>query len=336
MREMASVARRWWLGFGLAVALAFVAVGAQAQALRPGERATGDGYRVSLEARQTHATRSEFDEAVFLFAQPVERIVADQLSLSLELRYGLARDLELSAALSVAHRTAAARFAPVVISPEQTLAPVWIELENQGFLDPELGARYRVFEAGPLAFDSSLSVTLPSDDNSAGQTLPKKLPLSTGQASICLAPSLSLGFERLFFALDYALGYHPSAAATYLVRRVDNQSYVNGALSDFFTHDFRLSAAFHANDIATLELSLFGAVEQNPALIEGGQELPFVHELLRYELGASVAAGFRLSRRQSLTLGYDAPFARAWESDPFFPIALPEQGLRITWSLTGS
>lgn len=333
---MASVVRRWWLGWWLAVALDFAGVAARAEPYRPDELASGDAYRVSLEARRTHATRGEFDEAVFLFAQPVDRIVADQQSLALELRYGLARDLELSARLSVARRTASARFARVPISPEQTLPPVWIELENQGLLDPELGLRYRLFEVSALAFDSSFLVTLPSDDNSAGQTLPQKLPLSTGQPSIGLAPRLSLGFERLFFSLDYQLAYHPSAAATYLVRRVDNQSYVNGALSDFFTHDFRLTAALRTSDFAAVELALFGAVEQNPALIQGGQELAFVHELLRYELGASAALRFQLSRRHSLALGYDAPFARAWESDPFFPIALPEQGLHVTWSLTGS
>lgn len=333
---MAGVAWRRSLDWWIALALTFPAATAHAQSFRPDELGASDAYEVSLEGRRTHATRTDFDEALFLFSQPVDRVVADQLSLGLELRYGLTQDLELSAALSIAHRTAAVRLAPVVISPEQTLPPVWLELENQGFLDPELGARYRVFELGALTFDASLGLTLPSDDNSAGQTLPKKLPLSTGQASIRFAPRLALDLQRLFLALDYELGYHPRAAATYLVRRVDNQSYANGALGDFFTHDFRASGTFRASHRVALKLSLFAAVEQNPTVIQHGRELAFVHELLRYELGASAELCFQLSRRNSLTLAYDAPFARAWESDPFFPIALPEQGLRVAWSLSGS
>ena len=333
---MADVARRWSFGWWIGLALSLPAQVAHAQWFQPNELVASDAYAFSLEARRTHATQSAFDEALFLFSQPVDRVIADQLSLGLELRYGLTEDLELSTGLSLAHRTAAVRFAPVVISPEQTLPPVWLELENQGLLDPELGARYRLFAIGALVFDASLGVTLPSDDNSAGQTLPNKLPLSTGQASIRFAPHVAFGFERLLLALDYALAYHPRAAATYLVRRVDNQSYANGALGDFFTHDFRASGSLRASERVALGLSLFAAVEQNPTVIQGGQKLAFVRELLRYELGASAELRFRLSRRNSLSLAYDAPFARAWESDPFFPIALPEQGLRITWSLSGS
>lgn len=332
---MASVVRRWSLGVWVFLGLGLRGPPARAE-LSSDEQPASDAYAVSLEARRTHVTRARFDEALFLVSQRVERIVADQTSLALRLRYALSAELELSAAVSVAHRSAALRLAPVSISPEQTLPPVWLELENQGFLDPELGAHYRVLELRPLAFDASLGVTLPSDDNPAGQTLPAKLPLSTGQPSVAFAPSLSLGFEGVGLALDYELAYHPSAAATYLVRRVDNQSYVNGALGDFFTHELRLSAAMRASERVVLELALFGAVAQNPTLIERGQKLPFMHELLRYELGASAGARFRLSRWQSLELAYDVPFARAWESDPFFPIALPEQGLRLTWSLSGS
>jgi hypothetical protein len=336
MREMASVARRWTHAVWSALAFALSGTEARAEPFRPGELTTSDAYMVSLEARQTHVTRTEFDEALFLVSQPVDRIVANQLSLTLSLRYALDEDLELSAALAVAHRTAALRFSPVVISPEQTLPPVWLELENRGFLDPELGARYRLLKLGPFAFHAGVFGTLPGDDNPSGQTLPSKLPLSTGQASIRFAPSLSLGFEQLFFRFDYALGYHPRAAATYLVRRVDNQSYANGALGEFFTHDFRVTAALRASAQVTLELAAFGAVEQNPAVIEAGRTLPFVYELLRYELGASARVRFRLSRRHALGLAYDAPFARAWESDPFFPIALPAQGLNVSWSLSGS
>jgi hypothetical protein len=320
----------------IALASGLAGTEAHAEPFRPGELGKNDAYALSVEARRTHVTRTEFDEALFLVSQPVDRIVADQLSLSLALRYALFRDLELSAALSVAHRTAALRFAPVRISPEQTLSPVWLELENQGFLDPELGARYRVFELGPLAFDARVAATLPSDDNPGGQTLPSKLPLSTGQASVRFAPSLSFGFEQLHLRFDYELGYHPSAAVTYLVRRVDNQSYVNGALGDFFTHDFRLTAALRASELVTLELAAFGAVAQSPTLIQGLQELAFVYELLRHELGASASVRFRLSHRSALGITYDAPLVRAWESDPFFPIALPEQGLCLTWSLSGS
>jgi hypothetical protein len=333
---MASVARRWTQAVWSALAFALTGTEARAEPFRPGELTTSDAYMVSLEARQTHVTRTEFDEALFLVSQPVDHIVANQLSLALSLRYALDEDLELSAALSVAHRTAALRFAPVRISPEQTLPPVWLELENQGFLDPELGARYRVLELGRFAFHAGVTGTLPGDDNPSGQTLPSKLPLSTGQASIRFTPSLSLGFERLFLGFDYALGYHPRAAATYLVRRVDNQSYVNGALGDFFTHDFRLTAVLRASARVTLELAAFGAVEQSPTLIEAGQRFAFVYELLRYELGASAGARFQLSRRHTLGIAYDAPFARAWESDPFFPIALPAQGLHLSWSLSGS
>src|SRR5688572_24139940 len=291
---MASVAWRWTHAVWIALAIGLAGTEARGDPFRPGELTTSDAYVVSLQARQTHVTRTEFDEALFLVSQPVDHIVAHQLSLALSLRYALAEDLELSAALSVAHRTAALRFSPVVISPEQTLPRVWLELENQGFLDPELGARYRLLELGPFAFHAGVFGTLPGDDNPAGQTLPSKLPLSTGQASIRFAPSLSLAFERLFLGFDYALGYHPRAAATYLIPRVDNQGYANGGLGDFFTHDFRVTAALRASEQVTLELAVFGAVEQNPTLIEGGRKLAFMYELLRYELGASASVRFQL------------------------------------------
>lgn len=318
-----------------ALSLAVMTMRAAAEPLARGSL-EHDGYRLSVETRQSHVTGKHFSEPLLLFQQPVERISADQLQLELGMRFALSDDFELSATLSGAHRRAAVRLAPIVVSPEQTLPATWLELENFGLLDPKLGAFYRVFTLGPSAFGVGANVTLPTDDNPASHTLPKKLPLSTGQASASLAPAFSLIFERLKFALDYELAYHPTAAATYLVRRLENQSYVNGALGDFFTHHFRLAAAFRATDLVTLELSPFGSIEQNPTLIDRGQRLPFVHELLRYQLGVGARVQLRLSRRVALELSYELPFLRAWEADPFFPIVLPEQGFGVAWRLSGS
>jgi hypothetical protein len=329
------VVRRWSLTVWSAFSLAIVAAPAAAEPLAP-DSLEHDGYRLSLETRQSHVTGRHFSEPLLLFQQPVERISVDQLKLALGVRFALSDDFELSATLSVAHRRAAVRLAPIVLSPEQTLPATWLELENFGFLDAKLGAFYRVFELGPSAFGVGANVTLPTDDNPASHTLPKKVPLSTGQARASLAPTISLAFERFHFTFDYELAYHPTAAATYLVRRIENQSYVNGALGDFFTHDFRLVAAFRASELVTLELSPFGAIEQNPTLIDRGQKLPFVYRLLRYELGASARVRLRLSRRHALTLSYEQPFLRDWEADPFFPIVLPEQGFGVAWRLSGS
>ncbi len=326
---------RWWLTVWSALSLACVTARAAAQPLAS-HAFEHDGYSLSLETRQSHVTGKHFSEPLLLFQQPVERISADQLKLSVEMRFAISDAFELSATLSIAHRRAAVRLAPILVSPEQTLPASWLELENSGFLDPRLGAFYRVFELGPTAFGVGTGVTLPTDDNPASHALPKKLPLSTGQASASLAPEFSLTFERLQITLGYELAYHPTAAATYLVRRLENQSYANGALGDFFTHDLRLVASFRASELVTLELSPSGSIEQNPSLIDRGQRLPFVSELLRYELGVEARVRLRLSRRHALELSYEQPFLRDWEADPFFPIALPEQGFGVAWRLSGS
>jgi hypothetical protein len=326
---------RRWLTVWSALSLACVTAQAAAQPL-PSGSLQHDGYSLSIETRQSHVTGKHFSEPLLLFQQPVERISADQLKLELGMRFAISDDFELSATLSLAHRRAAVRLGPIVVSPEQTLSASWLELDNFGLLDPKLGAFYRVFELGPSAFRVGANVTLPTDDNPASHGLPKKLPLSTGQASASLAPEFSLAFERLHFTLGYELAYHPTAAATYLVRRLENQSYVNGALGDFFTHDLRLVASFRASDLVTLQLSPSASIQQNPSLIDRGQRLPFVYELLRYELGLRAGVRLRLSRRHALELSYEQPFLRDWEADPFFPIALPEQGFGVAWRLSGS
>lgn len=197
---------------------------------------------VGLESRIAYARRSDFRYPVFLFQQPVEQILARELRTELDFRFRLFPALYAQFIVPYSWRQADVLFAPVAISSDQVLSEHWLDLENHGLADASVGLVVRAYAARGFTAQLHAGVVIPRDDNPGSNTVPTRLPLSTGQTEFYLEPLLGVSLGAVSLGARYRLGVHPGNVATYLIRKIDVQSYAAGALGPFLTHEFELRA----------------------------------------------------------------------------------------------
>jgi hypothetical protein len=297
-------------------------------------QAPRDGYSVSLEAYEHYATRRDFTSPVFLFQQPVEEIRAHELGLRLNLELELLLGLGLGVELPFVHRRAAVRYAPALISLDESTPATTHELSGTGISDPALSLRYRLLAREALALTLALGVRFPGDDNPGAAFVPERLPLGTGQREWFLEAALGTTFELLKVELDYHFGYHPGDAATYLVRQIGGSQIASGVLGDFFSHRAKLRLIALPKGRFSVEVAPSFSIDENPPLVEQDRELAFLSERARYEVGLEGRLHLRLGRGHALELFYEHTFLDAHEEDPFFPIVIPARGFGIGWRVT--
>jgi hypothetical protein len=288
------------------------------------------GYQVSLETRIHHAERTDFTRPVFLFNQRLDRVLVREWLTTLDFRMGLFPGLTLDAKLPVSWRQADVRFAPVAVSPDQVLPPVWRDLSSVGPTDTQVGFEYQ-FLREPFDLHLHAGTAIPGSDNPGSNTVASELPLSTGQTEIFLEASASTETQRFVLHGDYRIGYRPATAVAYLVRQVGNQSYASGALGDNFGHRLTLALSWRLDERFSFRLRPEWTIEENPGVIDHGIEFLVMPERLRHELALEGRFTIRIDEHNAFEAFYQHLFLRAWEKDPFFPIVVPERGFGIAW-----
>jgi hypothetical protein len=322
---------------GVLVALVLSLVAAAARA-RP---ATADcserpcSYAVSFELTERFATRRDFARPIFLVQHPIDELRAHELALKLDVWLALLLGFGLEFRLPVLTRHAAVHYAPVLVSLDQTAKGSWHEMSATGLGDPSVVLDYRLIDEPWLAGTAGLGVRIPEDDNPGNAVVPDRVPLSTGQREWFLEAELAAWFEPVSLELAYHLAYHPGDAASYLVRHVGPNQVASGVLGDFWSHELALDAGIGKRSRFWAELTPRLKIEENPPLVQGGQELTFLPERGRLELGVRASFGARLSASHSLELFGETPLTRSFERDPFFPIAMPARGFGVVLRMSG-
>jgi hypothetical protein len=302
-------------------------------ATMPGARR--DGYAVSIAAYEHYATRTDFTNPVFLFQQPVEEVRVQELGLRLKLELDLVLGLGLEVELPFVYRRATVRYAPVWISLDERTPVTYRELSAAGMADPALAVRYRLLARETCGATVAVGVRVPVDDNPGSGTAPEQLPLGTGQREWFLHAALAATFEPFRFELDYHFGYHPGDASTYLVRQIGGNQIASGVLGDFVGQRAEFGVTVLPNAPFSIELAPSFRVDENPLLIQQGEEYAVTRERVRYELGLAGRLHARLGRAHRLELFYEQPLLAGYDEDPFFPIAVPAQGFGLAWRVTG-
>ena len=110
------------------------------------------------------------------------------------------------------------------------------------------------------------------------------------------------------------------------------QSFASGALDFFFEHrvDGDLSIALF--DPVRLELGVDYLRADQPQILARGRAFGFLPEAFRWTVGAELGLRFGLTRAHEIELRYRHLFREIWYEDPFFPIAVPNRGLTLTWT----
>jgi hypothetical protein len=208
-------------------------------------------------------------------------------------------------------------------------------LSSAALADPTLAAGYRLRLTCALSLATELGTRVALDDSPGDNTFPTRLPPSTGQSRYfaSLAPTLTL--PRLQAQLGYRLAYHPGSAASYLVRVVGNQSYASGAIEPFLDHRLWARVELSLLQGASAYLSPFWQITEQPRLTQRGPPLALSTLSHREELGLALGLSLSLTDASRLELAYTHLFLQAWRRDPFFPIAIPEQGLTVRYRVWG-
>jgi hypothetical protein len=319
---------------GLVVGLALLGSARRAAAdsrVYPARREAPElGYRVSLESRINHAERNDFSRLVFMFNQPVDRIVVRELSTTLDFRLTLFEGLSLDAKLPFSWRQADVRFQPVVVSLDEVLPPAWRDLDRVGLADSEVGLEYGLLDE-PLDLHLHAGTVIPGSDNPGSSTVATQLPLSTGQTEVFAELSALLESGRWALGGGYRLGYRPRAAVAYLVRQVGTQSYASGALGDHFMHHLTAGLSMRLDRRFSFRLGSEWSIAENPGVVDHGVEYLVMPEKLRHELGVEGRFTLRIDEHNAFEAFYEHLFLRSWDKDPFFPIVIPEHGFGIAW-----
>lgn len=325
-----SKARAWGFVVGLAYTSSVELASADERVFPIRQDPPDLGYSVSLESRLNHVHRSDFSRPVFMFNQPLDRVVVRELSTTLDFRLGLFPGLTLDALLPVSWRQADVRFAPVMVSVDDVLPPVWRDLSGFGLSDSEVGLEYQVLEK-PVEFHVHAGTVIPGSDNPGSNTVATQLPLSTGQPQVFVEGSASLQARRFALSCDYRVSYHIPSAVAYLVREVNNQSYASGALGDYWAHRVRVGVKLELDPRFSFQLTPEWTIEENPGVIDHGVEYLFLRERVRHELGLEGRFTIRIDEHNAFEAFYKHLFLRSWDLDPFFPIVIPEHGFGIAW-----
>lgn len=287
-------------------------------------------YEVTLAVSARAATRDDFSRQIFLLQQPLRRLQVRELRYTLGLHVDVTPALYLRAELPITQRHLQATIAELVVSADEVVPPLERELSGFGLADPTLAIGYRPL-AGELSFDVELAAVVAIQDNPASNTFPRQLPLSTGQSEYFGALGPRLQLDGLTAAITYRLGLFPGSPATYLVRRIGNQSYASGALAHFFEHTLRGELAVELFEPVWLELAGDYRQTDQPQIVVDGKGFGFLPETHRWTVGGELGLRFGVARAHDIELRYRHLFREDWYEDPFFPIAIPDRGLTLTW-----
>ena len=289
------------------------------------------GYELRLSVAYYTAERSDYRQLVFLVAQPVQRITSYELRSELDFRLSISKQLALQAVLPVTVRAADVELQNVVVARSQALPGQTLELRGAGVADPTLALGYRVLELEMFRVQLDLGTRVPLDDNPGSPILPERLPLGTGQNQLFVGAGGGLRAGRFELSLGYRFEYHPGSTATYLVRQIGTQGYTSGALDSFLAHRVSAAVSYALDSVWSAQLAPDFRADEQPLLVERDSTTQFLPDQYRYELLFSASIEARFDPHNALRLRYSQPLLHGWDEDPFFPISIPEQGVRLTW-----
>lgn len=293
------------------------------------------GYELRISADYHDVRREDFSRPQFLFSQKLEQLRVRQGLLQFDLRFSITPAIAVQLVLPWVVRGADVRTAGLQVSETQRLPPRDLNLTSWGLADPRLVAGYRMFRLKPWAAYAEVGTSVPIDDNPGSSVLPTRVPLSTGQRVWFVSAGATLD-QPIAASLAYRFSYFPGEHATYLIRRVANQSFTSGALAAFTQHRIDGAAELSLTRMFSLRLAPSLTFSEVPLLVERVGTRQLLRELWYAELDLNAAIRMRLGAAQTLELHLALPLLRASDIDPFFPIAVPAQGLGITWSVAGS
>ncbi|MDH5675840.1 MAG: hypothetical protein OEZ06_27190 [Myxococcales bacterium] len=316
----------------LAACLALVVIAAAGLA-RAQSEPKAPRYQVGIHSAFHYAARDDFEYPVYLFQQRLQRLVASELRAKLQLGVSITPRLSFEVGLPLAYRHALVTLDWVVISPEQALGPLEHSLSGFGLADPSLAFGYRVAEFGAWSFSGRFGSVIGLDDNPASNTFPRRMPLSTGQSQVFASGRLALALGAVEAALDYRFAYFVGSAATYLVRRVGNQSYASGGFGDFLGHRLELQTRIGLTKSLSLLLLPRAEVSEVPRLMQQSERIEVFDFRFLYELYAAAGIELELASEHHLQLRASLPLFQAFQSDPFFPLRMPERGLSLIWEV---
>lgn len=293
------------------------------------------GYDVRLHASYFAATRRDFAAPVFLFGQPVARIEAQELRIALDMRLALSSHLAVQAVVPISTRFASVRLRDVLISQRQLLEGAELELSNVGIADSVLTAAYRVFRSERWALYGEASGVISLGDNSGGLTVPRYLPIGTGQSALRLGAGASLDAGSVRGSAAFRFDYYPGNAAAYLVRRVGTQGYTSGSLDSRTGYHVSAQGTYAFSAALDARLSARWSAVELPRLVTREGSVRFLSGDLLQEVDLGVELRWQFDPQQSLGIELRTPLLASHDRDPFFPIAMPERGLGLTWQATG-
>ena len=292
------------------------------------------GYELRLSLRYNDIERTDFDTPVFLMPQPARRIEARELRLVFDLRASVTRALALQAIVPLSLRAVDVELEGLLVSVDEQLARRTLELSSWGLSDPELGVAYRFLQSAAFGAYGDAGVGIPLDDNPGAWTLPERVPLGTGQARFYLGIGASLQHDALGASLAYRFAYSPGYTATYLIRR-NAQGFTNGSLAASTAHRVTAMLGYAITRAFSLHLTPEWVMREQPLLVERDATVAFLSERWLHEIAIEAALRLHLDEHHLLELGYRHLLLEAFNQDPFFPIAIPERGVGLSWHVTG-
>jgi hypothetical protein len=294
------------------------------------------GYELRTRLSYSVASRTDFEAPVFLFAQPPRTLDAYEVRGELDLRVGIAKELALQAVVPIVYRSVETTLDAVVLSSSQVLEPASFTLDGFGLGDATLGVALRFVQSDEVNAFVDLGTLLPLDDNPGATTLPRRIPAGAGQSALFMGLGASLSLGKLDATLSYRLAYAPGDNATYLVRRVGNQGYTNGALAPFLTHQVTAQLAYTATPLLQLILRPDYRYAEQPDLVARRGVIAVPGPDGRHEVGVEVCLRFTLNDHHRITLGNRYTLLESHADDPFYPLVIPQRGPSITWQVTGN
>jgi hypothetical protein len=292
------------------------------------------GYELRVSAAYHDVERTDMSRPIFLYAQPLERVRARELVVSLELRLSITPNLAVQLVLPWLVRSVDARTIGLQVNRDRELAPRTLELSSWGLGDPLLALAYRLFHERPWGAYAELGATIPIDDNSGSAVLPARAPLSTGQHELFLGAGATL--ERpIALSLSYRFSFCPGEHAAYLIRRTGTQSYTSGAFAAYMRQRVQASAELSLSRLFSVLVAPAWTMTEVPFLVDRNVRRRVVSDSLIHELDLGAAVRVQLDRHR-IELRYTVPLVTSYDIDPFFPIEVPKGGIGVAWQLTGS
>ena len=292
------------------------------------------GVEVRVSPSYRWATRDDFSRPVFLFARPTARVEASELRTDLRLKLSIVADLAVQLTVPLTYRHARVVTQGLVVSADQVLPPQQHTLRSFGLGNSGLAASYRIHPLEDLEVYGDLGTRIPLDDNPGSSTFPTRFPLGAGQSEFFAGLGAHLGLGRTTVGLAYHYSYFPGNTASYLIRRVGNQSYTNGSLSAFEHH--RIGGLLQLDPNAHFRLRLWPTYTARvvPLLNNRSGVVALQRERWLHELGFRLELGVRVGTHSWLQLHYSQPVIESWTLDPLFPLIMPDQGVGLAWQIT--